>query len=110
MEEKPLDRLAREYYAAAKEYLDEVYRMLSEGEEPDVPLARLYERVRTAFYIRDLGLEGVKRELERIAREYGGCASCRHSRPVPDYLNLMARWCSLGLRQDTCNRWEPLLD
>lgn len=89
-----------------KEYMDLARRIVNEAVED--PLSWPYHEVAEAFLILRLGPEGVKRELLGLAREHGGCVSCRHSTVVPHHLSLTARFCRLGLRQDTCGRWEPL--
>ncbi|MEM1820380.1 MAG: hypothetical protein QXH81_09630 [Thermofilaceae archaeon] len=94
-----IEELARMYLRQAREVVEMARRN---------PSSVRYDEVRYAAWLLEIGEEGVKEVLLKIAREYGGCASCRHSVPVPFHLSLMARWCSLGLRQDDCGRWEPL--
>jgi len=96
-----VEELAREYLRLA----EEVYKSVQSGEA--IPS---YSRVREALWLLQLGFEGVVKELERIAGMYGGCVSCCYSTPYPDHLSLLSRGCKLGLRQDTCKRWTPLLN
>lgn len=95
-----IDQIAREYLQLASRVVEEVR---------SDPGSHSYMEVRTAVHLLDLGEEGVKEELRKIARSFGGCVSCKHSTPVPQHLSLFARFCRLGLAQDTCNNWEPLL-
>lgn len=87
----------------AQEYLKYARKVAEEGSED----LRLLEE---AYTILRLEAEGrLEAELKRLAAEYGGCASCRYSRPAwPRSLSLTARFCALGLRQDGCGRREPL--
>lgn len=91
----------------AREYLQLASRVVEEARSD--PSSHSYMEVRTAGYILDLGEEGLKEELARLARSFSGCVSCKHSMPVPQHLSLLARFCRLGLAQDTCDSWEPLL-
>ncbi|MEM3943305.1 MAG: hypothetical protein QXJ59_04390 [Thermofilaceae archaeon] len=96
-----LRRLAREYLAYAGKVLEETM---------ENPVSHSLSMVRFASWLVQLGEEGVERELRRLAQSFGGCISCRHSEPLPHHITLLARGCKLGLAQDTCGRWEPLLE
>ncbi|MEM0459327.1 MAG: hypothetical protein QXZ31_05630 [Thermofilaceae archaeon] len=95
-----LERLAREYMVLARRVVEEV---------KSDPGSHSYSEVRMAVQILDLGEDGVKTALEKLAKSYSGCVSCRHSTPVPHHLSLLSRFCRLGLTQDTCGSWEPIL-
>jgi len=63
-------------------------------------------------------LDGVERAVLSTAEQYGGCASCRYSRAArnaEEYtrqrgaLPITVRTCILGLRQDGCSAFEPII-
>lgn len=99
-EELELERLAEDYIAYAEQIVKDVL---------ENPVSHSLAALRFARQLLDLGKEGVKKELRRLALQFGGCVSCRHSTPLPHYINLIARGCRLGLSQETCKRWEPLV-
>ena len=56
-----------------------------------------------------LTLEDVKRVLAGHARRAGGCVSCAYSSPYHGRFSWVARHCVLGLRQDNCTMYKPML-
>ncbi|MEM1698207.1 MAG: hypothetical protein QXG48_06080 [Thermofilaceae archaeon] len=90
-----------------KEYLETAARIVNEARQD--PTSWPYHVVRDAIVILQMSPQELESELTRLATQYGGCVSCRYSTPVPHYPSLLARWCRLGLAQDTCNHWEPLI-
>jgi len=96
-----LEELARAYYENAKEIL----KKASED-----PTSVRYDWVRMANEMVLKGLDRVKEWLERLARGHGGCVACAYSRPHPaNPVDIYARSCELGLSQDRCNRFKPLV-
>ena len=57
-----------------------------------------------------LSLDDVKRILAAHARRAGGCISCAYSSPYHGNFSWVARHCVLGLRQDNCGMYKPMLD
>ena len=89
-------KMAREYKRAVREYVEK-HRDTYRG--ADV--------IHT--YIMMLPEEQLAEELRRLAKRFRGCVSCVHSAPVPWHPSLTARTCKLGLRQDTCGRYTPVV-
>jgi len=56
-----------------------------------------------------LSLEDVKRILAAHAKRAGGCVSCAYSSPYHGKFSWVARHCVLGLRQDNCTMYKPML-
>jgi len=53
----------------------------------------------------------LRRRLEQLAREFGGCLSCIQAEPHPKLpCDLTARRCELGLRQEDCGKWKSILE
>lgn len=95
-----LERLAESYLQLAKQVVEKAFS--PEGDYD-------YPRVKRAAVIAQMRKEEVMAELERVAREYGGCMSCRHSQPYPEFLSFTARTCRLGGHRGSCSNYEPLL-
>lgn len=91
----------------AREYIDLAAKIV--GEARADPKAHPLHRIRDAVALLDVGEQRLVVELWKLAQQYGGCISCRHSAPNPECLSLVARFCRLGLAQGTCKRWEPLV-
>ncbi len=57
----------------------------------------------------NLNLDEARRAVEAHARRWGGCVSCANSAVHPDHPSWTIRECRLGLRQDECGEYEPVL-
>lgn len=71
-----------------------------------------------AALVLDLGIDAVERAVLDMARRYAGCVSCRYSqagRNADEYalkrgsLPITTRGCVLGLRQEGCTAYEPIV-
>ena len=102
-----LRKLAEKYVENAREVLEMVRR----GE---VEVHEAVEVAWRASALLRLGVEGVEKELRRLATTCGGCVSCKHSEPFSPSENpslsvdLVARKCRLGLAQGTCGAYERI--
>jgi len=56
-----------------------------------------------------LSLEDVKRVLAAHAKQAKGCVSCAYSAPYRGALSWTARDCVLGLKQDGCIMYKPMI-
>lgn len=84
----------------AKAYRENADRLLRE------PFKHRFEEVRKAHLLLAIDLE---LELRKLASSNGGCVSCIHSKPHENApLDLSARSCELGLRQEDCGKWERI--
>jgi hypothetical protein len=74
-------------------------------------LTRVAERFLRRKETRELGLslEDVKQVLLQHAQRYGGCVNCAYSSPYHGRFSWTARHCVLGLRQDTCKMYKPII-
>ena len=85
--------------------LAEAYRRNAEAVIKE-PLKYDYRVLKKAYQLLNTDIE---EELRKLASSLGGCVSCRYSTPHPSApLSLMARSCELGLRQETCRKWEKI--
>jgi len=101
-----LDRLAKMYYENAKRIVKEIKENIHHGKVT----YNDYKLLRTASYLVSLGVEGIKQELIKLAKSCSGCVACKHSIPCPQNpCDLTCRYCELGLSQNKCNKFEPLI-
>lgn len=71
-----------------------------------------------AAYTLNLEPEDVEYAVLNVAGKYGGCVACRYSRATRNAevyarqrgsLPVTMRSCILGLRQDVCDSFEPII-
>jgi len=91
------------------------------GDNADIVLSNVAvvaESYTDAALALDLDADAVERAVLSAARQYGGCVGCRHSRAsrnADEYarkrgaLPVTMRGCVLGLRQETCSAFEPII-
>ena len=103
-EEPEFSRLVDEYWQLHEQILEKARNI---GQIRDMgELHRVYESMRNAVVFPDKN--SLREELKKLAKNLGGCVSCKHSAPHPDAgFDLIARTCRLGLSQQNCNKYEP---